>query len=45
MVGYETYEHKQLVEDDAYFLIPAQAFAELEGDNEGRCIFTRRRRI
>ena len=28
MDRYEIYDIKQLVEDDAYFLAPAQAFAE-----------------
>ncbi len=35
MDRYEIYEHKQLVEDDAYFLVPAQAFAEFEEDDDG----------
>lgn len=35
MDRYEIYEYKQLVEDDAYFLVPAQAFAEFEEDDDG----------
>lgn len=35
MDRYETYDIKQLVEDDAYFLVPAQAFAEFEEDDDG----------
>lgn len=35
MDRYEIYEYKQLVEDDAYFLVPAQAFAEFEKDDDG----------
>lgn len=35
MDRYEIYGIKQLVEDDAYFLVPAQAFAEFEEDDDG----------
>ena len=35
MDRYEIYVQKQLVEDDAYFLVPAQAFAEFEEDDDG----------
>ena len=33
MDRYEIYDIKQLVEDDAYFLAPAQAFAEFDIDD------------
>ena len=32
MNKYETYDIQQLVEDEAYFLAPVQAFAEFEED-------------
>ena len=35
MNRYEIYDIKQLVEDDAYFLAPVQAFAEFEEDDDG----------
>lgn len=35
MNKYESYEQKQLVEDDIYFLAPLQAFAEFEEDDDG----------
>ena len=35
MDGYEIYDQKQLEEDDAYFLVPVQAFAEFEEDDDG----------
>ncbi len=35
MNKYETYDIQQLVEDDAYFLVPVQAFAEFEEDDDG----------
>lgn len=35
MDRYKTYDQKQLVEDDAYFLFPVQAFAEFEEDDDG----------
>ena len=35
MDRYETYDIKQLVEDDASFLVPAQASAEFEEDDDG----------
>ena len=34
MNRYEIYVQKQLVEDDAYFLVPAQAFAEFDVDDD-----------
>ena len=34
MNRYEIYVQKQLVEDDAYFLVPAQAFAEFDDDDD-----------
>lgn len=39
MDRYEIYDQKQLEEDDAYFLVPVQAFAEFEeADGRGRAI-------
>lgn len=35
MDRYEIYDIKQLSEDEAYFLLPAQAFAEFEEDDDG----------
>lgn len=35
MDRYEIYNQKQLEEDDAYFLVPVQAFAEFEEDDDG----------
>lgn len=35
MDRYEIYDQKQLAEDDAYFLVPVQAFAEFEEDDDG----------
>ena len=34
MDRYEIYDKEQLVEDDAYFLVPAQAFAEFNVDDD-----------
>ena len=35
MNKYETYDIQQLVEDEAYFLAPIQAFAEFEENDDG----------
>lgn len=35
MDRYEIYDIKQLAENDAYFLVPVQAFAEFEEDDDG----------
>lgn len=35
MDRYEIYDIKQLSEDEAYFLLPVQAFAEFEEDDDG----------
>ena len=40
MNKYETYDIQQLIEDDAYFLVPVQAFAEFEKDDDEEKVVT-----
>lgn len=38
MSGYEVYTEKQLIEDEAYFLAPAQAFVVFDVDDDGEAV-------